>query len=102
AFYIRFVRHPASDNPLTHLLWDLKEGDRLYVSRKPVGKFTLDDTVGAADTRLKVLVAAGTGLAPFISMVRHRLALDSSADLSDLVILHGASYPDDLVFREEL
>jgi ferredoxin--NADP+ reductase len=100
-FYIRWVKHPASENPLTHLLWKMKEGDRIFMTRKPVGKFTIEDTM-PEDKRLKVLVAAGTGLAPFVSMARSRMMRDSKADLSDLVLLHGASYPDDLVFRDEL
>ena len=49
-----------------------------------------------------MLVAAGTGLAPFVSMARSRIMRDPRADLSDLVLLHGASYPADLAYRDEL
>lgn len=101
-FYIRYVNYPESDNPLTHLLWKTKAGDRLFLRSKAVGKFTVADTVGDDDPRLRVCVAAGTGLAPFISMVRSHLMRNPAADLSNWVILHGASYPDDLGYREEL
>lgn len=101
-FYIRYVNHPESDNPLTHLLWKIEAGDRLYMRPKAVGKFTLEDTVGTDDPRLVVMVAAGTGLAPFTSMAFHRTTSDPGADLSNFCILHGASYPDDLGYREEL
>lgn len=101
-FYIRWVKHPESPNPLTHLLWKMKDGDRIFMTRKPVGKFTIEDTTGAGDPRTKILVAAGTGLAPFVSMARSRVLRDAKADLSDLVILHGASYPADLCYRDEL
>ncbi|HEX9733999.1 MAG TPA: hypothetical protein VGG06_18670 [Thermoanaerobaculia bacterium] len=100
--YIRYVDHPDSDNPLTHLLWEIRAGDRLYLRDKAVGTFTLRDTVGDDDGRLKVFVAAGTGLAPFVSMVRHDHLRDPRADLSRYAILHGASYPADLGYREEL
>jgi ferredoxin--NADP+ reductase len=100
-FYIRWVAQPESDNPFTWLLWKAAAGDRMFVRAKPAGTFTLDHTVGATDQRLKVLVAAGTGLAPFVSMVRHRL-LGGDRDLSSLAILHGASYPADLGYSEEL
>jgi ferredoxin--NADP+ reductase len=100
-FYIRWVAHPESENPLTWLLWKTKAGDRLSVRPKAAGTFTLEHTVGSEDRRLKVLVAAGTGLAPFISMARHRL-LGGDGDLSSLAILHGASYPADLGYRSEL
>ncbi|MEO1366713.1 MAG: hypothetical protein AAFX50_06020, partial [Acidobacteriota bacterium] len=101
-FYIRFVNHPESDNPLTHLLWKAKEGDRLYLRPKAVGHFTVPHTIGDSDPRLRVTVAAGTGLAPFISMVRSEVRRDPAVSLSRWAILHGASYPADLGYREEL
>ena len=100
-FYVRRVSKPASENPLTHILWELEEGDRLFVSRKPVGRFTLEDTINRPEA-LKVLVAAGTGIAPFVSMVRSRRLSSKTPDMRDLVLLHGASYPEDLVYRQEL
>lgn len=101
-FYIRYVDYPESDNPLTHLLWDTKAGDRIFLRNKAVGTFTLRHTVGDDDPRLKVFVAAGTGLAPFVSIARHDHLRDPHADLSRYAILHGASYPADLGYREEL
>jgi ferredoxin/flavodoxin---NADP+ reductase len=100
-FYVRYVSKPESDNPLTHLLWKARPGDGIFMTRKPVGKFTLEDTTGD-DGRLTIMVAAGTGLAPFLSMVRSRHLRDPAADLSRYVILHGASYPTDLGYRDEL
>ncbi|NVB42315.1 ferredoxin--NADP reductase [Pseudenhygromyxa sp. WMMC2535] len=101
-FYIRYVNHPESDNPLTHLLWQMKPGDRMCMTTRAVGKFTLDDTVAADDPRLKIFVAAGTGLAPFTSIVDADLAADPKARLDRYVLLHGASYPNELGYREHL
>jgi ferredoxin--NADP+ reductase len=101
-FYIRWVSHPESDNPLTHLLWNVKAGDRVYMRPVAAGVFTIKDTIGDDDPRLRILVAAGTGSAPFVSMARSAVRRDPKADLSKLVILHGASYPDDLGYRDEL
>ena len=101
-FYIRFVSKPESENPLTHLLWTLKRGERVYMRAVAAGVFTIKDTIGADDPRLRVMVAAGTGSAPFLSMVRSELRRDPSADLSKWVLLHGASYPADLGYRDEL
>src|SRR5690606_36966382 len=61
-FYVRYVNEPTSDNPMTHLLFSAKEGDRMYTREKLQGKFTEEDTVGKDDPRLKILVASGTGL----------------------------------------
>jgi ferredoxin-NADP reductase len=101
-FYIRWVAKPESENPLTHLLWKLKNGDRMYMRAVAAGVFTVKDTIGVDDPRLRVMVAAGTGSAPFVSMVRSELRRDPNADLSKWVLLHGASYPADLGYRDEL
>ncbi|HRC57732.1 MAG TPA: hypothetical protein PKU97_17475 [Kofleriaceae bacterium] len=101
-FYIRFVAKPESENPLTHLLWKLKAGDRMYMRPVAVGVFTIRDTVGEDDPRARVMVAAGTGSAPFVSMLRSELCRNPDADLSKWVLLHGASYASDLGHREEL
>jgi ferredoxin/flavodoxin---NADP+ reductase len=101
-FYVRWVSKPESENPLTHLLWKLKAGDRVYMRAVAAGVFTVKDTVGLDDPRIRVMVAAGTGSAPFVSMVRSELRRNPAADLSKWVLLHGASYPADLGYREEL
>jgi len=101
-FYIRFVSTPESENPLTHLLWKRQTGDRIYLRPVAAGVFTIKDTVGIDDPRLRVCVAAGTGSAPFVSMVRSELRRNPRADLSNYVILHGASYDTDLGHRDEL
>ena len=101
-FYVRFVSKPESENPLTHLLWKLKNGDRMYMRPVAAGVFTIKDTIGVDDPRIRVMVAAGTGSAPFVSMVRSELRRNPKADLSKWVLLHGASYPADLGYRDEL
>jgi ferredoxin--NADP+ reductase len=100
-FYIRKVSTPESDLPLTHVMWGVKVGDRMYCRAAATGKFTVEDTVGLDDKRLKVCLAAGTGMAPFISIARSRVRRDPEARLDDLAILHGASYPTSLGYREE-
>lgn len=101
-FYIRYITRPASQNPLTHLLWKRDVGHRLYVRTSAAGQFTIHDTVGATDSRLRVMVAAGTGVAPFISMVRSEVCRNPAVDLSKWVVLHGVSYPGELGYRREL
>ncbi len=100
-FYIRRISHPSSKSPLTHLLWKCKRGARLYLRTVAAGVFTIDDTIATDDRRLRVMVAAGTGIAPFISMLRSELRRDPQADLSRWAVLHGASYPNELGYRDE-
>jgi ferredoxin--NADP+ reductase len=101
-FYIRFARQPATVSPLTHMLWTMPVGARLHVGDKIAGRFTLERTAVAGDTRVRVLVGAGTGVAPFISMVRHAERTGDGAGLSRLAVLHGASHPHELAYRDEL
>jgi ferredoxin/flavodoxin---NADP+ reductase len=101
-FYIRWVAKPESENPLTHLLWKIKSGDRMYMRPVAAGVFTIKDTIGVDDPRIRVMVAAGTGSAPFVSMVRSEIRRNPGVDLSKWVLLHGASYPADLGYRDEL
>lgn len=101
-FYIRWVGKPVSANPLTHQLWKRAEGERGHVRAVPKGRFTVPDLVGPDDRRLKLFVAAGTGLAPYVSIVRSHLDMHADARLDGFAILHGASYPEELGYRDEL
>ncbi len=101
-FYIRYVGEPESDLPLTHLMWKIQAGDRMYCRAVATGKFTVQDTLGDDDPRIKLCIAAGTGLAPFISMVRSKILRDPKARLDDYAILHGASYSMSLGYKDEL
>lgn len=100
-FYIRYVEQPTSDNPLTHLLWQLAGGERCFLRPGAVGKFTFQDTIGTDDPRQLVLVAAGTGIAPFISMIGAAIDTDCSS-LDHIALLHGVSYPTDFAYRTYL
>lgn len=99
-FYVRFVREPTSDNPLTHLLFACKAGDRIFMGPKLLGKFTLQHELQPGDNRWRICVAAGTGLAPFSSMV---FQAHHDTGLADrLIVLHGARHPEDLGYMKEM
>jgi ferredoxin--NADP+ reductase len=74
----------------------------MYMRAVAAGVFTVAHTVGVDDPRIRVMVAAGTGSAPFLCMVRSERRRNPGADLSKWVLLHGASYPGDLGYRDEL
>jgi ferredoxin--NADP+ reductase len=101
--YVRYVDQPTSDNPLTHLLWKLREGARAYLQCRPKGHFTVSHAgPEAGERRMKLFIAAGTGLAPFVCMLRSTIQRNPGARLDDTVVVHGVSYPEDLAYREEL
>ena len=100
--YIRRASPANTAHPLTHRLWQTDPGGRLYVSPKITGHFTLEHTVTPADPRLLVLVGSGTGVAPFMSMVRSARGRGDLALLGRLVVLHGASHAHELGYHAEL
>ncbi|MBM3320529.1 MAG: ferredoxin--NADP reductase [Candidatus Eisenbacteria bacterium] len=93
-FYIVLVTSGA----LTPRLLALEEGARLWVSPKAVGMFTLDSV---PEDQGVVLVATGTGLAPYISMVRTKIEKECGGKRR-WAILHGARQSWDLGYRNEL
>jgi ferredoxin--NADP+ reductase len=68
---------------------------------KPTGIFTINEKKhdGSPDNRRMVLIGGGTGLAPFTSYALH---LKSIGSKREIVVLHGASYVDELSYRELL
>lgn len=96
---VRWVKKPVPGR-LTTELFNRRELDEiLWV--KPTGAFTIDEKKhdGNPDTRRMVLIGGGTGLAPFISYALHLKAIGSHREI---VVLHGASYVDELSYREIL
>ncbi|MFN3076563.1 MAG: ferredoxin--NADP reductase [Alphaproteobacteria bacterium] len=91
-FYVSLV----TNGELTPRLFALRPGDRLFVGARAKGLFTLDAVPGAANV---LMVATGTGLAPYISMLRTSILEDNGRKVA---VLHGASYSWDLGYRGEL
>lgn len=91
-FYVSMV----AEGVLTPRLFALDIGDSLWLGPKITGHFTLEDVPNDAHV---VLVGTGTGLAPYISMVRTHLPWESGRKLA---ILQGARQSWDLAYLEEL
>ncbi len=96
---IRWVRKPVPGR-LTTELFSKKEGDDI-VWVKPTGIFTINEKMhdGSPDERRMVLIGGGTGLAPFVSYSMH---LKSIGSKREIVVLHGASYVDELSYKDLL
>jgi ferredoxin--NADP+ reductase len=94
--YVEFFLTLVSSGVLTPRLFALRHGSRLYLSSKAVGTFTLDRV---APGKAVAMIATGTGLAPYMSMLRTTLVHDAERRF---VVLHGARYSWDLGYRAEL
>ncbi len=91
-FYITMVRSGA----LTPRLFALAAGDRVFLSQKLSGMFTLDMADPEANL---ILLSTGTGLAPYMSMLRESIPCNANRKI---VVVHGARHSWDLGYRSEL
>jgi len=98
-FYVKWATEPVMGK-FTSTLFKLGQGDSLYW-RKPAGLFTIEDRKadGTPETRRLILVASGTGLAPFVSYALH---LKIAGSKREIVLLHGAKYAQELGYRDVL
>jgi ferredoxin--NADP+ reductase len=94
--YLEFYLTLITSGQLTPRLFALNYGNRLFLGPKSSGVFTLDRV---PPEKSVVLVATGTGLAPYISMLRTMLITETKRRF---VVLHGARYSWDLGYRGEL
>ena len=65
--YLEFYSIKVQDGPLTSKLQHIKKGDKLKVGDKPTGTLILANLELGGDLWL---LASGTGIAPFISLLR--------------------------------
>lgn len=93
--YLEFYLTVVMSGELTPRLFNLELRDRVYVGPKAVGVFTLEKAPG----KHIVMIGTGTGLAPYMSMLRTELVCNGPRQF---VIVHGARYSWDLGYRTEL
>jgi len=90
-----FVVH-VDDGAFSTWLRDCRPGVRLWLSPRAQGNFTLEGT--GKDTNL-VLVATGTGVAPYFSMYR---TFRRKPRWRRVILINGARFANDLGYRNEL
>ena len=93
--YLEFCVEQAPGGRVSPRLFALRPGDQVDLDAKAKGSFTL-----VASARIHLMVATVTGIAPFRSMLRHAERRDAWP--GKLIVLHGASFADELAYRAEL
>ncbi len=93
AFFVSLV----PGGTLTPSLFGMKPGAKLWVAPRAAGLLTVEFVPDFA--RELWLVATGTGLAPFLSMLRAGVLLPR---FERVVIVHGVRHARHLAYREEL
>ena len=94
--YAEFNVTLVRSGELTPRLFNLGIKDRLFMGGKATGLFTLGRV---PDEKHVLLMGTGTGLAPYMSMLRSQLVCGGPRQF---VIVHGARYSWDLAYRDEL
>jgi len=92
---LEFFSIKVPDGPLTQHLQKLKVGDELLVGKKPTGTLTIDN-VRPGGKRLW-LFGTGTGLAPFLSIVRDP---ETYNHFPEVVLVHGVRWVSELAYKD--
>lgn len=93
---LEFLSIKVPDGPLTSRLKNLKEGDQILVGRKPTGTLITDNILSG---RTLYLLGTGTGLAPFLSLIRDP---DVYGRFDKVVLAHGCRHAEELAYRRFL
>jgi ferredoxin/flavodoxin---NADP+ reductase len=91
---LEFFSIKVPDGPLTSRLQHLKQGDEIIVSRKATGTLVIDNL---EDGRNLYLVGTGTGLAPFLSVVKDPETYERFAKV---ILVHGCRRVAELAYGE--
>lgn len=86
----------VEDGKLTPHLWSKQVGESVDVSIKAAGSFVLSRS---PEGSVLWLIGTGTGLAPYIAMLR---TADVWQRYEKIVLVHGVRYAADLAYQEEL
>lgn len=91
---LEFLSIKVQNGPLTSRLQHLKAGDSVLVSRKPVGSLLVDDLKPGKHL---YLFATGTGLAPFMSIIKDP---DVYERFEKVVLIHGVRFASELAYAD--
>ena len=94
--HLEFFSIKVADGPLTSRLQHIQPGDPILVTRKPTGTLVLNDLKPG---RHLYLFGTGTGLAPFLSIVRDP---ETYERFDRVVLAHGVRNVSDLAYADFL
>jgi ferredoxin--NADP+ reductase len=91
---LEFFSIKVPDGPLTSKLQAIKVGDALLVNSKTTGTLVQDNLLPGKHL---YLIATGTGLAPFLSIIRDPEIYEN---FDKVILTHGCRYTEELAYRE--
>jgi len=91
---LEFFSIKVPDGPLTSRLQHIRPGDPILLSRKPTGTLLLSDLLPG---RTLYLLATGTGLAPFLALIKDPTTYER---FETVVLTHGVRGVADLAYAD--
>lgn len=77
---------------LSNLLYNLKDGDKIFIKKKSFGFFTINEI---PDCEVLWMFATGTAIGPYCSILKEGKNLDR---FSHIVLIHAVRYQNELVY----
>jgi ferredoxin/flavodoxin---NADP+ reductase len=91
---LEFLSIKVQDGPLTSRLQHIVPGDTILVGRKPTGTLLTQDLLPG---KRLIMLATGTGLAPFMSLIR---APEVYEQYDQVILAHGTRLVSELAYRD--
>ena len=92
--HLEFFSVKVREGPLTSRLQHLQVGDYIFLSKKPVGTLIID---ALKPGKRLFMVATGTGLAPFLSVLRDP---ETHEKFEEIIITHTVREEEELAYHE--
>ena len=93
---LEFLSIKVPDGPLTSRLQSIRAGDEIFLGRKPTGTLVADALLPG---RRLFLLGTGTGLAPWMSIIRDPDIYDR---FEQVVVVHSVRRVSDLAYHDVL
>ncbi|MGV8825869.1 ferredoxin--NADP reductase [Methylibium petroleiphilum] len=94
--HLEFLSIKVPDGPLTSRLQHIQVGDTVIVGKKPTGTLLIDYLLPG---KRLYLLGTGTGLAPFMSIVRDP---ETYEKFEQVILVHGVRIVDELAYHDML
>jgi ferredoxin--NADP+ reductase len=91
---LEFFSIKVPDGPLTSKLQHLKQGESVLIGKKPTGTLVTDNLLPGKNL---YLLSTGTGLAPFLSLIKDPSVYDT---FEKVVLVHGVRFIKDLAYQD--
>jgi ferredoxin--NADP+ reductase len=97
---LEFLSIKVPDGPLTSRLQHLQPGDTVLVGRKPSGTLLVQNLrPNEGGPRKLFLLGTGTGLAPFMSVIRDPEVYEH---FEQVILVHGCRLMSELAYRDDI